>query len=106
MGRALPRLPRALLVSADGWRRALAWLTPALGAIAVHPHHSLVHESAVRRWHQIGLEVFVWTVNDTNEAQQLLDWGVDGLISDEPSAMRALTDKRRTDSARHRARPG
>ncbi len=34
--------------------------------------------------HRAGLGVQVWTVNDAARARQLLDWGVDALITDRP----------------------
>jgi glycerophosphoryl diester phosphodiesterase len=37
--------------------------------------------------HQAGLGVQVWTVNDQDDARRLLEWGVDGLITDRPDVM-------------------
>ena len=34
--------------------------------------------------HQTGVAVQVWTVNEAADMRRLLDWGVDGLISDRP----------------------
>jgi glycerophosphoryl diester phosphodiesterase len=31
-----------------------------------------------------GRKLFVWTVNSARDMKQLADWGVDGIISDDP----------------------
>lgn len=94
VARVTAPLPRALLVHPRGWRRHLAALARPIGMNAIHPHHSLVDERRVARWHRRGLLVFVWTVNDKAVARRLLDAGVDGIITDDPKAMRTLFDER------------
>ncbi len=59
-------------------------------------HWELIDESLVRLVHGAGGRVIAWTVNDIRVAGQLLDWGVDGICTDTPGAMRALVDARRT----------
>jgi len=44
----------------------------------------LVTPDSVEFAHRIGFEVHVWTVNEEAEMEELLDMGVDGLISDYP----------------------
>lgn len=48
----------------------------------------------VRRAHQDGLGVFVWTVNLPDDIRRLFDWGVDGLVSDAPGRVRRILDER------------
>jgi glycerophosphoryl diester phosphodiesterase len=43
------------------------------------------------RVHRIKRRVHVWTANKPEEIKQLNDWGVDGIITDDPqTAVRAL----------------
>ena len=58
----------------------------------------LVTPDSVEFAHRLGVEVHVWTVNEEAEMNQLLDLGVDGLISDYPG--RLLDVIRRRGSAR------
>jgi len=59
----------------------------------------LVTPESVGFAHRIGLEVHVWTVNEEAEMRELLDLGVDGLISDYP---RRLLDVIRSRAAARR----
>lgn len=44
--------------------------------------HTLLTEDTMKRLHDAGLQVFAWTVNTHRRAEELLSWGVDGIISD------------------------
>lgn len=43
----------------------------------------IVRPAWIRRMHAASLQVHVWTVNDPQQARELLDLGVDGLMTDE-----------------------
>ncbi len=43
--------------------------------------------------HQVGLEVHVWTVNESAEIVRLLELGVDGIMSDLPGLVVAALDR-------------
>lgn len=49
----------------------------------------------VRRAHEDGIGVFVWTVNRPGDMRRLFDWGVDGLVSDFPAVLRRVVEERR-----------
>ncbi len=51
---------------------------------SVHPHFSRVTPARVAFWHDLGLKVVVWTVNDVAEAKRLQAMNVDALITNHP----------------------
>ncbi len=67
------RLPRRL----PGWLRAA-------GARAATLNWSVVTPAAVAACHELGVAVYVWTVNDRALASTLVAAGADGIITDDP----------------------
>jgi len=54
----------------------------------------IVDERFVRAAHRRGLQVHVWTIDDETEMEHLLDLGVDGIMTDRPSALKAVLQRR------------
>lgn len=50
--------------------------------------------SMIDRAHARGLKVVPWTCDDMPTVAQLMDWGVDGIITDYPDKVRNLMDQR------------
>jgi len=48
----------------------------------------------IRDLHRRGVLVHVWTVNEPADMQRLLDWGVDGILSDFPDRLAAVLHER------------
>ncbi len=44
----------------------------------------------INAMHRSGLEVHVWTINDRDAMERLLDLGVDGIVTDRPDLLRDL----------------
>ena len=50
-----------------------------------------VTRALLERYHRLGLEVHVWTINDESEIRRLVELGVDGIVSDRADiALRAI----------------
>lgn len=52
----------------------------------------IVTPEFVANAHQAGVGVIVWTINEPDDIRRLLDWGVDGLITDRPDVAVAAVD--------------
>lgn len=65
-----------------------------VSAEAINPDVRLVTEELVEQAHAVGLRVYPYTANETEEMARLLDCGVDGIITNHPARLNALLDRR------------
>lgn len=87
--------PAAVLRSLTGGRvRPLRKLADALQIPPSYRGIALVTLGSVRRFHAAGYQVHVWTVNSSKQMHRLLDFGVDGIITDRPDALKAVMIER------------
>lgn len=54
----------------------------------------VVTSGMIRRAHEAGLQVHVWTINDPAQMHRLLDLGVDGLVTDRADLLRDVLRER------------
>lgn len=59
-------------------------------ADGIGPAHALVTRELVEAAHAAGMRVVPWTVNDAERMRELVDLGVDGLVTDEPGLARTV----------------
>ena len=71
---SIPRMVKASAGSAVG----VVW----------SPAHNQLSEAQVKEAQALGLKVMPWTVNDEAVMDKLMDWGVEGLITDYPDRLR------------------
>lgn len=74
----------------------LALIIQALGFTPqiYSPHFSMITKDLVTKAHKVNIKVVGWTVNDNSAIEQLLDLGIDGIITDYPDRLKqALTAK-------------
>jgi len=105
-----PRLPRAYLTSArtlrdSRWTAGLAagafpsvpQLVKAAGGagdLTWSPSFGELTPESLREARAVGLRVLPWTVNQRADMARLIDWGVDGLITDYPDVLREVLRER------------
>ena len=66
----------------------------ALAALRRHEFSAVVvDETLVQAAHQRGVAVHVWTIEEESEMEELCDLGVDGIITDRPSALVGVLDR-------------
>jgi glycerophosphoryl diester phosphodiesterase len=69
-------------------------LVKAIGAAVWSPFHGDLSVESLAEAHALGLKVVPWTVNAAARMAELIDWGVDGLITDRPDRARDVLKSR------------
>ncbi|HMN93779.1 MAG TPA: glycerophosphodiester phosphodiesterase [Hydrogenophaga sp.] len=96
------QLPRFNNLDGEAWTAGLRLrdhpdvpaLVAAAGGRTWSPHHSNLSQQLISRARRLGLKVIPWTVNEATDMERLLNWGVDGIITDYPDRLRTLMAQR------------
>jgi glycerophosphoryl diester phosphodiesterase len=92
--RLLPEVPASILTlpGASG-----ALFRSVLGRIisphSINPYFTDVNQSWIKKQHARERRVMVWTVNDPEEMRRLIQWEVDGIITDDPRLARQILEE-------------
>ncbi|MFX1378001.1 MAG: glycerophosphodiester phosphodiesterase [Promethearchaeota archaeon] len=60
---------------------------------AIHPYFGLIDREFVKSIHQNDMLVNVWTVNEESEIKEVLEIGVDGIISDDIQLVKRILNR-------------
>ncbi len=97
MGPAAVAAFRCASLMTNGVGRAACGALGRFGAAQVplvHRGVRLAERRFVDAAHRAGIQVHVWTVDDEASMTRLLDLGVDGIMTDRPSVLKALLERR------------
>ena len=81
----LPEIPRGLLAMPGfpgTWARSFGFMFGNYQAL--HPYISDASRQQVQRMHRLHRRVHVWTANSHEQVNQLREWNVDGIFTDDP----------------------
>ncbi|CAM4203300.1 glycerophosphodiester phosphodiesterase [Gillisia hiemivivida] len=74
------------ILSKASVEEAIEW-AKVLNATAIHPSLGIITRQSVIDAHNEGFNVNVWTVNEPEDIARMIDFGVDGIISDYPDRL-------------------
>lgn len=69
-------------------------LVKAAGGDVWSPYFLEVTKAEVEEAHRHGMRVVVWTVNDALDLDRMLEFGVDGIVTDYPDRLQAIIEAR------------
>jgi len=101
-----PQYPGPTSESGDSMRRMyrmhrlrlMRWWQPSHPAVQFpidYEGRRMVDRRLVRELKSKGMIVHIWTVNDPADMRMLLDWGVDGVLSDRPDLLAEVMGRAR-----------
>ncbi len=86
-----PELRLATLV--EGFFSNLIKVARAEKPAFMSPDFSLLNAKKVEELHALGVKVVPWTLNKESEWRDAIEWGVDGIITDDPEPLIAYLKK-------------
>lgn len=63
-------------------------MVKAAGGAVWSPYYAETTRDQVKEAQSLGLKVVVWTVNSPADMRRMIEWGVDGILSDRPDLLR------------------
>ena len=71
-------------------RVMLGWFFKKMKADSAHLHYEIVTPEVIGRFHSQNMPVYAWTVNDSKIMSDLIEIGVDGIITNKPGRLNSI----------------
>lgn len=75
-------------------QNSIPLLTKTSGATGWSVNYKALTRENIKQAHNMGLKVYAWTVNNPKDMQNLISWGIDGIITDRPDVLKGLKNGR------------
>lgn len=60
---------------------------------AIHPREDIVNKRLIEYAHESNIKVHVWTINDKNQMRNCINFGIDGIITDDIEAAKEVLNR-------------
>ena len=74
----------------DDFNGSIPRAVKASGGKSWAPYYKYLTSALLDEAHQLGLEVYVWTVDSRREMVRLMEMGVDGIITNRPDILKSI----------------
>jgi glycerophosphoryl diester phosphodiesterase len=82
-----PRVPIGFLYDSNPFVPLRPWPRELARPEALHPNHRMLSRAYVRWAKRRGYRIHTWTVDDPARMRQLVDWGVEIIITNRPDVL-------------------
>lgn len=86
------KLPCKIGYIIDSWEEGWEAIINQFGCFSLHIDHHILTPERVKQIKELGLFVLAYTINDTDRARELFDWGVDSVFSDYPDIILSVVE--------------
>ena len=84
MQRYLPECGKGFLFTNPINIRHISYLSREVGLAFLHPEYKVINSEMLKEAKTCGLGINVWTVDEPEKVENLLMWGVEGVITNDP----------------------
>jgi glycerophosphoryl diester phosphodiesterase len=74
----------------DNFGGSIPRAVKAAGGKHYAPYYGYLTDALLGEAHQLGLKVFVWTVDSPGDMRRLKEMGVDGIITNRPDILKSI----------------